>query len=200
MRWGKNKWKFRNEQDHWVEKTSLAIPHYCAGVLVGIKFKTIDGTKLFSQMSGSSTEGLYALGHLGSKFGDVLILEGPEDAALAISHGFNAVAINAADSGVLAGDIAALREQSRIFLIGDQDVAGQRAMGALHQRLPAELVIRTCMPGFKDIGDLYGANPAEFANRLSNTLASAMAAFELEKDSNVATVRINDLVKDKPRS
>jgi len=77
-------------------------------------------------------------------------------------------------------------------------VAGQRAMGAMQQRLPAELAIRIHMPAFKDIGELYCANPAEFADRLSNTLASATPAVERDEDSSVATVQRNDLAQAKP--
>lgn len=193
LKWGAATWKFRNEQDQWVEKTALAVPHYCSGKLVEIKFKTIDGTKLFSQIPGSSTDGLYALARLDPKATEVLILEGPEDAALAISHGFNAVAINAADSGALASDIAALCRHPRIFLIGDQDVTGQRAMDALRQRLPAEQAIRIQMPGFKDIGELYCANPAEFADRLRNTLTSITPAVERAENSSVARVQSSEL-------
>jgi len=193
LKWGAKTWTFRNEQDQWVEKIALAVPHYCAGKLVGIKFKTIDGTKLFSQMPGSSADGLYALTHLDPKATDVVILEGPEDVALAISHGFNVVAINSADASVLSSDITALCQHQRIFLIGDQDAAGQRAMGALQQRMPAEQTTRVHMPAFKDIGELYRANPAEFVNRLANMLASATAAGERDKDSTVTTVQSNDL-------
>jgi hypothetical protein len=128
-------WRFRNEQDQWVEKTALAMPHFCPGKLVGIKFKTIDGTKQFSQMPGSSTDALYAIEHLCPEASDVLILEGPEDAALAISHGFNAVAINAADAGVAASDTAALCRHSRIFLIGDQDPSGRTIEADLEVRI-----------------------------------------------------------------
>jgi 5S rRNA maturation endonuclease (ribonuclease M5) len=191
LQWGAAKRKFRNEQGRWVEKTVLAVPHYREGLLVGIKFKTIDGTKLFSQMPGSSTQGLYGLGHLDPKVGEVLILEGPEDAALAISHGFNAVAINSADSGPLATDIAALRRYPRVFLIGDQDSAGQRAIDALQQLLPPEHGIRIQMPEFKDIGELYAASPAEFGDTLSNRLAAARGN-KGGRNATGATVKEND--------
>ncbi len=198
LRWGEAKWKFRSDQDKWIEKLALAVPHYREGKLVGIKFKTIDGTKLFSQMPGSSIEGLHALGQLDPNSGEVLVLEGPEDAALAISHGFNAVAINAAHAGVPASDINVLCRHARIFLIGDQDAAGQRAMDALQYRLPVEKAIRILMPDFKDIGELYSADPVEFAGQLRKRLASAAPAVERGGDSSVGTVRIADLPQAKP--
>jgi hypothetical protein len=198
LRWGATKWRFRNDQGRWVEKLALAVPHYREGKLVGIKFKTIDGTKLFSQLPGSSIEGLYALGQLDPNAGDVLVLEGPEDAALAISHGFNAVAINAAHAGVPASDIAVLCQQARIFLIGDQDAAGQRAMDALQQRLPVDRAIRILAPDFKDIGDLYSTAPVDFAGRLSHRLASAVPTVERDRNSSVHTVRSTDSPQTKP--
>lgn len=197
LKWGAANWKFQIEQGQ-VEKIALAVPHYCAGTLVGIKFKTIDGTKLFSQMPGSSADGLYALTHLDRSATDVVILEGPEDVALGMSHGFNAVAINSADASVLSSDIIALCQYQRIFLIGDQDAAGQRAMKALQQRLPAERAIHVHTLGFKDIGELYLANPAAFVNQLANVLASAKAAGDRDKDSGVTTVQSNDLPRAKP--
>ena len=176
LKWGAATWTFRSDQDQWVEKTALAIPHYCGEKLVGIKFKTIDGTKLFSQMAGSSADGLYAIAHLDPKAANVLVLEGPEDAALAISHGFNAVSINAADAGVAASDIAALGQYSRIFLIGDQDLPGQKAMNELQRRLPADRFIRVRMSSYKDIGDLWKATPVAFPAELRRTLRFAQGS------------------------
>jgi len=176
LKWGAAAWKFRNEQDHWIEKTALAVPHFSAGMLIGIKFKTIDGTKLYSQMSGSSTDGLYALAHLDPKAAEVLMLEGPEDAALAISHGFNAVAINAANASVLASDIAALGQYSRIFLIGDQDPPGQKAMNELQRRLPADRVVRVRMSSYKDISELWKAAPAALPAKLRRILRFAQGS------------------------
>jgi hypothetical protein len=183
LKWGAAKWEFRDEQGQWVEKLALAVPHYRAGKLVGIKFRAIDGTKLFSQLLGSCLDGLYALGHLDPNGTEVLILEGPEDVALAISHGFQAVAINATEAKAPADDVGALLRHKRIFLIGDQDVAGQRAMNKLQLRLPAEQAIRVRMPGFKDVGDLWKSNPAHFSEHLKRILRFARASrvhFELD--------------------
>jgi archaellum biogenesis ATPase FlaH len=176
LKWGAAKWKFRNEQNQWVEKAALTIPHYCAGKPVGIKFRSIDGTKLFSQMPGSSTDGLYAIAHLDPKAADVLILEGPEDAALAISHGFNAVGINAAGARPVASDIPTLCQYSRIFLAGDQDPPGQKAMNELQRPLPADRVVRVRMSSYKDIGELWKAAPADFSAKLRRILRFAQGS------------------------
>jgi hypothetical protein len=176
LKWGAATWRFPDPQGQWVEKLAVTFLHYVSGKLVGIKFKTIDGTKLFSQMPGSSTDGLYALGQLDPNADDVLILEGPEDAALAISCGFNAVAINDAGAKVLGSDVASLCRHQRLFLVGDQDVAGKRAMGALEQRLPVEQRIRVRLPGYKDIGDLWKADPAQFPENLKRILRFARAS------------------------
>jgi hypothetical protein len=182
LKWGAAMWRFRDSEDQWVEKLAVTFPHYCAGKLVGIKFKSADGTKLFSQMPGSSKDGVYALAHLDPGTADVLILEGPEDAALAISHGFQAVAINDARAKVLGTDVAALCRHKRLFVVGDQDVAGKRAMDELEQRLPAEQRIRVRLLGYKDIGDLWKSDPAGFDKRLRRILRFAQGSrdhFEL---------------------
>jgi hypothetical protein len=162
LKWGATAWRFRDEQDHWLEKPALAAPHYHAGKLVGIKFRTIYSSKLFSQILGSTIDGLYGLGTLDPKTTEVSVFEGPEDIALAMSHGFNAVGLIAADSKLANSDIAALLRYQRIYLVGDQDVAGQRAIDALEQCLPAEQAIRVRMPGYKDVGDLWKSKPKEF--------------------------------------
>ena len=192
LKWGAARWTFRDEQGRSVEKLAQAVPHYRAGTPVGIKFKTIDGTKLFSQMLGSCLDGFYARGRLDPNVAEVLILEGPEDVALAVSHGFQAVAINAAEAKVLADDVAALARHKRVFLIGDQDIAGQQAMDKLQRRLPAEQAIRVRMPGFKDIGDLWKSNPARFPEHLKRILRFARASrvhFEIDDLLTEAEVR-----------
>jgi hypothetical protein len=127
LRWGfTSSWPFHDSEDKIIHKPALAIPHYLDAKLVGIKFRTIDGTKLFSQMPGSSVDGLYGRGLLDPSRPDVLILEGPEDCALALTHSFNALAINSASAKASEQDTKKLRGFKRIFLVGDQDPAGQK--------------------------------------------------------------------------
>jgi 5S rRNA maturation endonuclease (ribonuclease M5) len=184
LKWGfAPSWPFIDAQGHTVRKPALAIPHSIADKLVGIKFRTIDGTKLFSQMPGSSVDGLYGRPLLDESAPDVLIVEGPEDCALAHTHAFNTLAINSASAKASEQDIKTMRRFKRIFLLGDQDPAGQKAMVALAQRLPADQVIRVRMTSFKDVGDLWKAAPAAFPAKLRRILRFAQGSrdhFRLE--------------------
>jgi hypothetical protein len=174
LKWGFTpSWSFKDEEGNTIFKPALAIPHHVHGRLVGIKVRTIDGTKQFSQMPGSSTNGLYGQTLLNLTATTVAVFEGPEDCALAISHGLNAVAVNSASSTLAASDIAVLKRFQKIYLIGDMDIAGQKCMDAIATSLPPEQTIRVRLRGLKDIGELYVKAPAEFARNLKDALRVA---------------------------
>ncbi len=178
LKWGfKPSWSFL-EDGKTIQKPALAIPHYVGDRLVGIKFRTIDGTKMFSQVPGSSADGLYGLSLLDPSAPGVLIVEGSEDCALLRTYGLNALAINSAGAKVSAEDIKTPARFTRIFLIGDQDLAGQKAMFALQQRLPADQVIRVRMASYKDVGELWKAAPASFPAKLRRILRFAQGSRE----------------------
>jgi hypothetical protein len=63
LKWGfLEPWKFRDERtEKYLDKIALAVPHFVDGKLAGIKFRTIDESKLFSQLPDSRTDGLYAV-------------------------------------------------------------------------------------------------------------------------------------------
>jgi archaellum biogenesis ATPase FlaH len=178
LKWGfRPSWPFLDD-GKTIQKSALAIPHYVGDRLVGIKFRSIDGTKMFSQMPGSSADGLYGRVLLDGSAADVFVFEGPVDCALAQTYRFNSVAINAAAAKLTDDDIKVLRHFKRIFLIGDQDPAGQKAMSALQQRLPAEQVIRVRMTSYKDVGELWKAAPTAFPARLLRTVRFAQGSRE----------------------
>jgi 5S rRNA maturation endonuclease (ribonuclease M5) len=181
LKWGfVESWTF----DSGAPKPALIVPHYdLEGNVIGLKARTISGPKLFSQRLGSKIDGLYGAQLLDPEADEVLIFEGPEDAALAISQGFNATAIHSTAAKLEDQDIERLCEFKRIFLIGDQDIAGRRAMEALALRLPPEQFIRVRIPGFKDIGEMYADIPDTFAKNLRAALRWARASrdyFELD--------------------
>lgn len=174
LKWGYTEWKFSEFPE---AVPALAVPHYVDGKLVGIKYRTIDGSKCFSQNYGSKLDGLYGAEGLDPKAEEILIFEGPEDAALAITHGFNATAINSATSTKLSkSDVELLCQYRRVYLVGDQDPHGQKAMNDLQQRLPAERVIRVRMPAYKDIGELWKADPDNFAVKFRTILRTAQGS------------------------
>jgi hypothetical protein len=196
LKWGfVPSWPFRNDEGETVRKPGLAIPHYVNRKLTGIKLRTVDGTKLFSQMPGSSISGLYGLGLVDKTAEEVLILEGPEDCALAISHGCNAVAINSASIHSLTkSDVELLSRYKRIYAVGDHDIAGLKAMNEVAAQLPPERVIRIHPFGYKDIGDLWRADPGNFRDKLFGILRLARASrahFELDDlltESEIAAI------------
>jgi len=180
LQFGFADWKFGD-----ANKPALVIPHYADGKLAGLKARTLEG-KEFSQEPGSSIDGLFAAEHLDPLSASVLVFEGCEDAALAMTHGgYNSTAIIAAKSKIPERDIAKLNEYKYVYLIGDQDLAGKRAMDSLQLRLNTERVIRVRLPGFKDIGDVWKANPdpTQFRTYLRQVLRQAQVSrdnFELE--------------------
>jgi 5S rRNA maturation endonuclease (ribonuclease M5) len=151
-------------------KDCISTPHYHGDVLVGVKFRTID-VKEFTQVSGSKTDGLYGA-QLLREGEEVLVLEGPEDVALAISEGFNAVGIIAASSGVSDADIATLTKYQKIYLIGDNDAAGKKAMDKLAARLPKAQTLRVTLGEFKDVGDVWKHDPLNFDVNLRGFMAA----------------------------
>lgn len=195
LKFGFSRWKFPSG-----EKPALVIPHYSDGKLTGIKARAINeemSGKEFSQAPGSSIDGLFATEHLDSS-AEVLVFEGCEDVALAMSHGFNATGIIAASSKVPTEDIRRLEKYSQIYLIGDQDRQGKAAMDALQQRLDAKKVIRVRLPGCKDIGDVWKAerDPISFKNYLRLALRQAQTSrdnFDLED------LLTEDEIRDKQR-
>lgn len=186
LKWGfVDSWKFRDERTgKWFDKPGLAVPHFVDGKLAGIKFRTIDESKLFSQLPDSRTDGLYAVQLLDHAAEEVLIHEGPEDCALAITYGYNATAINSASSYKLnKSDLELLCRYNRIYLVGDHDISGVKAMNEVGAQLPPEKVIRVPSFGYKDIGELWKADPQNFAEKLHRILRLARASrtyFELD--------------------
>jgi DNA primase len=186
--------KFKNQ-----DRPALMVPHYRDGELTGIKARTIDGDKEFYQFPGSTIDGLYAADHLEDALltDEVSMFEGPEDTALALSHGFNATGLIAAGSKVSQQDLDTLNRYSRIYLIGDQDSAGQKAMDALQDKLPAEKVIRVRLPGFKDITDIWKSNPEQFKTTLRQYLRLARTSREhFELDDLLTELEVRERQKD----
>ncbi len=177
----KLKWGYRPSRLRGLDtdlEPTLWIPHHVESDLVGIKGRNIKGEKAFTQIPASSIDGLYGADHLDGFSDEVLVLEGPEDAALAMSYGFNATAIIATGSKLSQRDITALKQFKRIFLIGDQDLPGKIAMDKLQGKLPAEQVIRVRLPGYKDIGDLWKADRTGFKDQLRQLLRFAQTCRE----------------------
>lgn len=181
LKFGYGPWTFNSGT-----KPALVIPHFVHGGLVGIKARNLDpnakeNNERFTQLEGSSIDGLYAGDHLDTAVPDVHIFEGCEDVALAMSHGFNATGIISAQSRLSPKDIARLNAYKNIYLIGDQDLAGKRAMDGLQLRLDPHKMIRVRLPGFKDIGDVWAAEPDSIS--FKNYLRLALRQAQISRDN-----------------
>lgn len=157
---------------------AVAIPLYHGNKLVGVKYRAVIG-KDFLTETGSNMSGLYGRPDPTAK--EILLLEGPLDAALAMSHGFNTVGIQAADTAPTKPDLKLLGQYPSIFIIGDSDRAGREAMTRWQTELSAdytEALIRVNLGGYKDIGDLYAADPPGFCTALKTILRRARAGRE----------------------
>src|ERR1700755_1057951 len=110
LRWG---FKSSCVFDSKMTAPALVIPLYRDTQVVGVSFRPLDGRKKFTSLHGSSTDGLCGLSQLDPTQKEVVIVEGALNLALALSHGFNAVAFNSG-SELLPDNIKALSPFDRI--------------------------------------------------------------------------------------
>jgi hypothetical protein len=156
---------------------ALVIPLYHGHQLVGVKYRATRQKDHLAE-TASNMSGLYGRPDPTAK--EISLFEGPLDVALAMSHGFNAVGIQAADTVPTKEDLKLLGRYPSVFLIGDNDTAGRPAMDRWQLALNAESPeagIRVKL-GYKDIGDLYTVNPARFRTTLTTILRHARASRE----------------------
>jgi hypothetical protein len=154
------------------ELPAISMPDFRDGKLIGVKYRSIEG-RAFSYARGSSQAGLFNRDGLDPYATAAYVFEGPLDAALAMTFGFNAVALNSATAKLTPADYTALKRYRRAYLVGDMDAAGQKAMDALAQALPPELVSRVRLPGVKDIGELFAQSAVKFEERFKEAIRIA---------------------------
>lgn len=163
-------------------RPALITPHYRKGELAGVKARALQ-EKDFDQQPGSTIDGLYALHALDKQSDSVCVFEGCEDVGLAMTNGYNATAVISSQSKVPDTDLATLCEYKNIYLVGDQDRAGKKIMDDLQQRLTVSLghpekVVRVRFPEFKDIGDMWKADPDRFKTRFNYFVRQAQICRE----------------------
>jgi hypothetical protein len=157
---------------------ALVIPLYHGQQLVGVKYRAVPAKDHIAE-TGSDMSGLYGLPDRSA--GEILLLEGPPDVALALSHEFNAVGIQSAETKPTRADVKLLADYPTVFVIGDHDTAGIPAMNTWQLDVSAEhpeAVIRVKLPGYKDIGDIYASDPVHFRAKLGAILRLARASRE----------------------
>jgi archaellum biogenesis ATPase FlaH len=177
LRLGIRQWPF-DENGQPVKLDAIVTPHYSDGTLVGLRMRAIT-YKTFSQAKGSSANGLYAAEHIDTTK-PVLVFEGPEDVALAMSHDFNATGVLNASAKLSDRDLNLLKKCPLIYLIGDMDLAGKQAMDRIEKDLGEEgasgKTIRVRLQGFKDLGEMYNDNKSTFIDRVEYFLKFARAS------------------------
>lgn len=109
-----------------------------------------------------------------SGLGDVFVTESELDAAMLLSHGFEAVSVDSAGHKKLTqADADLLRSVPRVLLAGDADKAGEECIAALKKKIGAERCLRVPAIGFKDFGDLFAEHPKRFAEQVKKLIRHA---------------------------
>jgi AAA domain/CHC2 zinc finger len=132
----------------------LAAPYRLGNTFYTIKARNVT-TKEFIQENSVSQKGLFNIDAV--KTGcDVYIVESELDAAILYEQGLVAVSvINAKQKQIEPEVLKKLTTANRIFLVGDNDEAGQICMDNLSHLLPAEKIYRISFTdGSKDVGEL----------------------------------------------
>ncbi len=131
----------------------ITAPYRLGDTFYTIKARSIV-TKEFIQENAVSQKGLFNIDAVTAGC-DVYVVESELDAAVLHEHGFTAVSvINAKQKQLEPEVLKKLSTAHRIFLVGDQDAAGQICIDNLAQLLPAEKIYRMVLPDVKDVGEL----------------------------------------------
>jgi hypothetical protein len=130
----------------------LTAPYRLGDEFFTIKARNIT-TKEFLNENSVSQKGLFNIDAV-QPDRDVYIVESELDAGVLHQEGYIAVSvINAKQKQIEPEVLNKLLQARRIFLVGDQDAAGQICMNNIAQLLPAEKVSRMKLPT-KDVGEL----------------------------------------------
>lgn len=134
-------------------QTFLVAPYRLGNTFYTVKGRNLK-TKEFIQENSVSQQGLFNIGAV-TAGSDVFVVESELDAAVLYENGYTAVSvINAKQKSIETEVLRKLNTAARIFLVGDQDSAGQICMDAISKLLPSEKIHRISFMGGKDVGEL----------------------------------------------
>jgi 5S rRNA maturation endonuclease (ribonuclease M5) len=172
-------------------RKALVIPYGATGAAKIRLLEPTDSDK-WRQIAGAPTHRmLYAADHHDPIFTDTIyVTESELDALMLISLDLDAVSVSSAVScidreGRLKIDqeyLDLISGASHIYLMLDMDEAGQRCASAFEKTLTGQ-ALRITWPyqkgkaglaGAKDVGELYSADPATFAERLKGLVTDAI--------------------------
>lgn len=160
---------------HCGERPALVIPAIFNNKVIGLKYRALkppDGAHKWSMQTGSTTKFIYYADLERNLSTEVIVAEGPLDAAMLLSQGYNAVALASA-SGLPSNQpwpmfyqgIESIKKNYRhILCVGDQGPEGRDAMDRLAKIIgPGAARWPLMRGGAKDVTELiqkYG--PGEF--------------------------------------
>lgn len=131
----------------------LVAPYRLGNEFFTLKARNL-AKKEFINENSVSQKGLFNIDAV-TKGCDVFVVESELDAALLHESGYTAVSvINAQQKQIELEVLKKLATANRIFLVGDQDGAGQLCMTNISKLLPSEKVYRIEFVDSKDVGEL----------------------------------------------
>jgi len=131
----------------------LVAPYRMGNTIYTVKARNL-ATKEFVQENSVSQKSLFNIDAVTAGC-DVYIVESELDAAILHENGFIAVSVvNAKQSQIELEVLKKLTTAYRIFLVGDQDGAGQICMENIAKLLPPEKIYRISFTDTKDVGEL----------------------------------------------
>jgi hypothetical protein len=135
------------------DKTFLAAPYRLGDTFHTIKARNI-ASKEFIQENAVSQKGLFNIDAVSADC-DVYVVESELDAAILHENGHIVVSVISATQKQIEPEVLKrLTKARRIFLVGDQDAAGQICMENIAKLLPTEKVYRISFNDAKDVGEL----------------------------------------------
>jgi len=157
----------------------LICPYRLGNTFYTIKGRNIE-SKEFIQENSVSQKGLFNIDAV--KAGDdVYVVESELDAAVLHENGYTAVSVISATQKQIEHEVLKkLTTAKRIFLVGDQDGAGQVCMDNIAKLLPPEKLFRISFLDHKDVGELALAckgGLGTFADTFENLKTDAMASW-----------------------
>lgn len=155
----------------------LVSPYRLGDTFYTLKARNLK-TKEFIQQHSVSQKGLFNIDAV-TAGSDVYIVESELDAAVLHEHGYTAVSvINAKQSQIEPEVLKHLTTKAgRIFIVGDQDAAGQICMDNIKRLLPPEKIHTLSFSEAKDVGELAATLPSGFKEKWDGLTKGALSSW-----------------------
>lgn len=142
----------------WVDDGWIVMPTYRDQTVVMAKYRSIQGKKTSDGKSGilrmkDTITCLYNLDAI-SSLEDAFLVEGEPDCAVMKQAGYCAASMPSADYNIPPEERDVLMQANRLFLAGDMDEVGRKAMGKLWAELRDGVYLIEWPDGCKDANDV----------------------------------------------